>query len=410
MSRHTVIITVMNLDDLTAGARTLFAHTPGVIDLGIGAPDATLLEMVRAAMEETAPAHLADPRHALFCQYGPKAGDPVFRNAISDLLGRRLSGRAPRVEQLFITAGATSGLSLIATTFFPQGAPVLIEDPTYFLARKVLAQANMTRVSVHQDAHGLSVEHLARIAEQLPPPTNGRRFRAMLYLVPTFNNPTGVTLSQVRRQHIVALAKKHDLLVVCDDVYDMLSFSEKPPPRLVCLEGADGHVFSNSSFSKILGPGMRCGWIEGSADLIDGLQTNFLVRSGGAMSHFTAGILLALLESGRQDQLIDHLRSTYRMRCDALCRALQAHLPEGASFTPPQGGYFVWVTLPPHADTLKMLPVCQQDAMVRYQPGRWFGTTPNSLRLSFAHNHTPLLQQGAQRLGSFWSKHTSSSL
>jgi DNA-binding transcriptional MocR family regulator len=397
------MLTTMNIDELTTGDRTLFQKRTGIIDLGIGAPDAPLLEHARKALLAAANHHLSDPDHAVFVQYGPRAGDPVFRDALAKLLTSRLPGPAA-AEDLFTTAGATSGLALAASCFFDTGAPVLIEDPTYFLARTVLKQAGMRLVPVAQDDDGINPARLAAAAQALPPAPAGRRFRAMLYLIPTFNNPTGRVLPDRRRRDIIDIARKNNLLVVCDDVYDLLSFNDEPRPRrIVSMKGSEGWVLSNGSFSKILGPGMRCGWIESRGDLPEKLAQSAYARSGGGMNHFTTGILLSLIQSGAQARLLDRLRDTYRQRCNALCDALEESMPSAATFHRPDGGFFVWVTLPEGTDTLAALDACQTQAGVRYQPGAWFGDAHSSLRLSFAHNHTADLQKGAHQLARFWT-------
>ncbi|MFT4976436.1 MAG: 2-aminoadipate transaminase [Myxococcota bacterium] len=391
----------MNLDALTAGDRTLFRAVPGLIDLGIGAPDLDLLDGAREALLAATRRCLQAPQSTTFLQYGPCAGDPVFRAALAGLLTERLPGPPAAAEQLFVTAGATSGLALAARCFFETGMTALIEDPTYFLARKVIEECGLRLDPVPQDGEGLRTDVLARKLAALPPAPDGRRFRAMLYLVPTFNNPTGGILSAARRQEIVALARRHEVLVVCDDVYDLLAFDDAPrPQRLVSMEGAEETVISNGSFSKILGPGVRCGWIEAHGRLHSDLARSAHARSGGAMSHLTAGALLELLASGDQGRLLDGLRETYRTRCAALCDALEEHLPE-ATIERPRGGFFVWVRLPPGAATRAALEACQAQG-VRYQPGAWFGDSDDCLRLSFAHNPAEILREGARRLGAFW--------
>lgn len=392
----------MKIDALTAGDRTLFRSVPGLIDLGIGAPDLDLLGPARRALRVAAERCLSQEESTLFLQYGPLAGDPVFRDALAGLLTARLPGPPVRAERLFVTAGATSGLALAAACFFDSGATALIEDPTYFLARKVLKEAGLVLHPIAQDDGGIRTDLLAERLRGLPAAPAGRRFRALLYLVPTFNNPTGSVLSADRRREIISLAREHDVLVVCDDVYDLLPFHSTPrPPRLVAMEGAAGHVLSNGSFSKILGPGIRCGWIEADHELHALLSRSAYARSGGGLNHFTSGPLAELIRSGDQGRLLDLYQDTYRTRCDALCDALEASMPASARFTRPGGGFFVWVQLPPGAQAREAMDDCMQQG-VRYQPGAWFGSRDDRLRLSFAHNTAEALREGAVRLGAFW--------
>jgi len=393
----------MYLDALTAGDRTLFQSVAGLIDLGIGAPDLPLLGPARDALRAAAERCLAAPDSTTFLQYGPRAGDPVFRAALAGMLSARLPGAPVSPDDLLVTAGATSGLALACSVLFQTGMPALVEDPTYFLARKVIKEAGLTQVPIPQDRGGIRIDALAAQAAALPAPPAGRRFRGLLYLVPTFNNPTGRVLSAARRAQLIDIARRHDLLVFCDDVYDLLPFGDQPlPPRMVAMDGAEDVVISNSSFSKILGPGVRCGWIEAHGALHDTLASSAYARSGGGLSHFVTGPLLSLIASGDQARLLDGLRETYRERCGALCDALAAHLPASARFERPGGGFFVWVQLPAGTGTRGALAACTE-AGVRYQPGAWFGADDDAMRLSFAHNTAADLTEGARRLGAFWS-------
>lgn len=281
--------------------------------------------------------------------------------------------------------------------FFRAGDVALVEDPTYFLAVRLLSDYGLRIVSVRSDADGLCVDALEAQLRCLPAATGPRRFRALLYLVPTYNNPTGSCMPLERRRRIVALAYAYDALVVCDDVYECLSFAGAPPtpPRIAALdEGADGRIVSNGSFSKIVCPGLRLGWLEAAPALLARISTSGLALSGGAPNHFLSAAMARMLERGACDRLLVQLRAAYAARRDAVLRALQQSAPPGVAYTQPAGGYFVWLTLPlarsggapVRADEL--LDLCRARARVLFQPGNLFSASRSCghcIRLSYAH-------------------------
>ena len=383
----------------TSGQRTLFHIPPGVIDLGIGAPDSTLLDLSRKAIQ-TAANSCFDPTSAVsWLQYGPVAGDIVFRRHLAEFISQRSNATPVNPEDLFVTSGATSGLAAVVSRFFCPGAPAIVESPTYFLARDVLKEAGLQLIEVDQDQGGLNMDGLATALETLPKVTDG--FAGLVYCVPTHNNPTGSTLNSTRRKRLVELASIHNVLVVCDDVYELLDFDvdTNHRARVVDYDHGDGNVISNCSFSKILGPGVRCGWMEMRPSLHQKLATSGFGRSGGGMAHAMTGPLTTLLASGGQGVVLDAIRTQLAKRCRTLVNTLSECVPKWVDVYQPTGGYFVWMNLNGRIHGDDLLHIATRDHGVSFQPGSRFGQKTDCLRVSFAHYPPNVLQLGATALG-----------
>lgn len=358
------------------------------IDLGIGQPDPALLptELVRRAVEHRL--QHADPE---ILQYGCEAGNGFFRTALSGFLNA--NGAGPLTpDRLMVTAGVTGALELICTALTRPGDTIFVEEPTYFLALRLFADRHLNLVGVPTDDHGLMIEALeARLAEHRP---------AILYTIPVYHNPSGVTLSETRRRKLVALSRSHAFTIVADEVYQFLSYGEPPPPPLATMAD-DDRVLSLGSFSKILAPGLRLGWIQTSRKTIEKLSGSGVLLSGGGNNPFTAALVQSALELGLQQQYLGSLVAAHRRRSEALVSALHRHLPGSVSFRPPEGGYFVWLRLPPELDASRMLKAAR-DAGLGFQPGARFSpdrSKANCLRLCFVHYGEETLREGARRLG-----------
>lgn len=358
------------------------------IDLGIGQPDPALLptEPVRRAVQHRL--QRFDPE---ILQYGCEAGNGYFRTALAEFLRQNGAG-AVAPDGLMITAGVTGALEMICTVLTRPGDTIFVEEPTYFLALRLFADRHLNLVGVPTDGNGLIIEALeARLAEVRP---------ALLYTIPVYHNPAGVTLCESRRHKLLALSRSHEFTIVADEVYQFLAYTAPPPPPLASFAGAD-RVLSLGSFSKILAPGLRLGWIQTPRKYIDQFTASGVLLSGGGQNPFTAATLQSALELGLQQQYLDHLIAVYRRRAGALVEALRRHLPDSVSFHPPEGGYFVWLRLPPGMDSYRLLNAARK-AGVGFQPGVRF--TPardkaNYLRLCFVHYGEKNLREGARRLG-----------
>jgi len=370
-----------------------FQSRPGLIDLAWGHPDPALLPVaaLRAAAE-TALAHYGPEALA----YGAPAGPGPLRAWLRDYLAqtedRPLSG-----DEILITAGASEGLDQLCTLCTRPGDIVLVEAPSYHLAARILRDHPVELVAVPADEQGLRVD---AVAERCAALRRAGRPARLLYTIPTFNNPTGRSLSGERRRALTALAAEAGLLIVEDDVYRALAYDEPAPPSLWSL-APPGTVARLGSFSKTLAPGLRLGWLTADAALVARLADSGLRDSGGGVNHFTALVVAALCAAGEYDANVARLRLAYRERRDALLAALAEYLPAGTRWTRPGGGFFVWVTLPKGRDA-SALHAAAAAAGVGYLPGARFfleAPQPETLRLAFTLFDAEPLAEAARRLG-----------
>jgi DNA-binding transcriptional MocR family regulator len=271
-----------------------------------------------------------------------------------------------------------------------------VDSPTYHLALRVFRDHGLELIPVAGDADGLRPEALADALARL---RRARRQPRFLYLVPNFGNPTGATLPLARRQSIAALAQETGLTILEDDVYRHLWFDAPPPPPLSDL--APDHVIRLGSFSKLLAPGLRVGWLLAPPEVVRRCAGSGLLDSGGGISHFAAHVVAAYMELGLFDPHVELLRAAYRARRDLFCAALARHLPAGCDWQAPGGGFFVWVRLPEGVDAQALLPQAEA-AGVSYVPGARFcadGGGRSHIRLAFTLLSPAEMQEGAMRLG-----------
>lgn len=361
--------------------------SPGVIDFGRGHPSPDLLPLT--LMRSAAERRFAED-HASFLQYGPEQGDSRFRDALAEFLSPHYGG-AVDPATLLITSGASSALQLICTLFTKPGDTVFVEEPSYFLALRIFADHQLNVVSFPIDDKGLQVENLDAQLKKVRP--------SFLYTIPTFQNPTGTTMSVERREQLLALSRRHNLLIVADEVYHLLSYASPPPPPLA-NHVASARLISLGSFSKILAPGLRLGWLQTGRPLIERFVKSGLLQSGGGLNPFTSALVSNALELGLQDQHLEKLKRTYRDRSQSLNKALLDHVGERTKVRKADGGYFMWLELAHSVNAERLLSQASL-AGVRFQPGERFSTDgnfQNFIRLSFSYHAVDEIEQGVSRL------------
>jgi 2-aminoadipate transaminase len=358
-----------------------------LIDLGVGnpAPELLPLDLLRQAA-----AHALAQGDAAPLQYGFEAGDVRFRQALAAFLSQEYSLKID-FSQLFVSNGVSQALDLICTLHTTSGDVVFAEEPTYFLALRIFADHRLRVVGLPTDEHGLRIDALEDALQRQRP--------ALLYTVPTHQNPSGATLPLDRRRRLLELSQQHGFLVLADEVYHCLSYGEQPPPPLASFSDR-GAVLSLGSFSKILAPGLRLGWIQGRADRLQTLAQSGLLDSGGGLNPFTAAIVRSALELGLQQQHLDHLRRVYAGRLATLDAALQHHLAGQLSYRRPAGGFFIWARLLEGLDAEQVLANAKAHG-VSFRPGVRFsssGGLRDFVRLCFAYYDEARLAEGAARL------------
>ena len=363
------------------------AGDPDTINFGIGQPSEDLLPvaLLRAAAEGFLSG--ASPQEL---NYGERQGDAAFREALAALLAAEYAAET-RADSLFVTAGNSQALEFVCSMFTRPGDTVIVEEPSYFLAFRIFEDHGLDIVPVPLDHDGMDIDALETVLSRTKP--------ALLYTIPSFQNPGGQSMSAERRQRLAELSRQHDFIVAADEVYQMLWYAEPPPPALGTLVG-QGNILSLGSFSKILAPGLRLGWIQTSPSLMDRLLDSGVVNSGGSFNHFTSLVVREAIDRGIQKAFVGQLRAAYSRRVDVMHASLQEHFSGMARWRKPGGGYFFWLEFAEGIDTTALRAAADR-FQTGFQPGRNSssrGALNNCLRLSFAHYGEDEIRTGVARL------------
>lgn len=352
---------------------------PEIISFAGGLPSPATFPV--EALEAACARIFADnPRAAL--QYGPSEGFAPLRQWIAERHGVPAS-------RVLLTTGSQQALDLIGKVMIDAGSPVLVETPTYLGALQAFSLFEPNFVSVPSDNDGLLPEALT------PEVTAGARF---LYALPNFQNPTGRRLPLARRQALVELARAQNLLLVEDDPYGELSYGGDQLPSLLSMH-PDGVIYLGS-FSKILAPGLRLGYIIAPEELFFKLVQAKQAADLHTPS-FTQRLAWEAVHTGLLDTHIPAIRTLYAAQCQTMLDALDTHMPEGVQWTRPEGGMFIWVTLPNGMDSMGLL----EQAIARnvaYVPGAPFYANDacrNTFRLAFVTVPPEQIQRGVAILG-----------
>ena len=358
----------------------------GFIDLGRGDPQLALLPL--DLLHRAARSRLSQSDNS-FLQYGPEQGDGYLRLALAGFLADADASSADP-DRLFITAGISSALDLLCTLCTRPGDTIFVEEPSYFLALSIFADHGLHVVPIPTDESGLVIEALESSLKLHRP--------KFLYVIPVFQNPSGHTLPQERRERLLSLSKEYDFLLLADEVYQYLHYTLQPP-RCFGTYSSFENVVSLGSFSKILAPGLRLGWIQAAPSLIQRLNNCGLLTSGGGMNPFTSAVVRGLIEDGSLQRNITHLVETYSARVNSMDEALKRYLPE-AQFTTPRGGYFFWVRLP--GCDARTLRKDAQSLQTDFRPGILFSSQDglhDYIRLSISFYDSADIDLGLKRLG-----------
>ena len=370
--------------------RALFAvvSRPEVVSLAGGMPDVSALD---GELIEQAFRSLMSNRRNYALQYGGGQGDIRLRGQIQEIMA--LEGIQGSVENLMITTGSQHALELLADLFLDQGDAVMVEAPSYVGAVGIFRHKEAHIEHVFTDEDGISPEALAEAADRLI--EQGRKVK-LLYLVPNFANPSGVTLTAERRAQVLQVCRERGILIIEDNPYGLLYFDQKPPEAMRAMD-SEGVVYLGS-FSKILSPGLRVGYVLAPPAIREKL---ILANESAILSPATFAQMMVseyLSLSDWQGQ-IDTYRKLYASKRDAALDGLAEYLPR-VQTTRPQGGFFLWLTLPEGLNSKEMLPLAV-DELVAYTPGTAFygdGRGANNIRICFSHPTAENVKVGIKRL------------
>ncbi len=374
---------------LPSGPAQGFSGASDRINFTGGFPDPESLPADRIAAA-TARAMEKNGKWAL--QYGSAVGYAGLIDQLRTKLARD-NGVAAERENVLITAGASQAIDLVCSAMLNPGDVVLSEEPTWMGAVRIFKAHQATCVGIPVDNEGMRLDVLeSRLAE----------FKArgiqpkLIYVIPTFQNPTGVTTPLHRRLRLLELAKEYNVAIMEDDAYFDLRFSGERIPMLYTLDDA-GLVVYTGTFSKIMAAGMRLGWVVGPAQLIEKAAK---LKADGGTSPFASNVAAEYAASGELADHIVDLVDIYRRRRDTMANALKAEMPEGVEWTEPNGGFFMWLTLPEGCDSVAMLPEARAHG-VEFLPGTgcfFDGSGRSNIRLSFSFSDEDAIRRGVKIL------------
>lgn len=369
------------------------AGPPGTLSFIYGLPDPATFPV--AGLRGAAERVLVE-RPGLALQYGPEQGYGPLIDFLRDRILRE-EGLALERPQIMLTGGSAQALDHLCTLFSRPGDPVLVEAPTYHETLQLFRDHGLHPIQVEIDEGGLQIEALADSLDTLA--RRGARAR-LVYSIPNFQNPSGITLAAARRPRLLELARQYNLLVVEDDVYRDLNYGGGVPPSLYELDGGQ-RVLRIGSFSKILAPGVRMGWLIGPPDLIQRVIGSGLRCMGGGANPLMANILSDFCQQGLLDSHITQLRQVYRERRDAMLNALEACMPPGVDWTRPGGGFFVWLRLPPPLASSDIVSRARKENLLIPAGDPFFAERPTGpyLRLAFSYVTPQQIERGVQLLG-----------
>lgn len=367
-----------------------------VISFGMGAagPDA----IPGRALGELAAEILGDPENSTL-NYGPTEGEASLRSVLLEALAA--SGQPASEDTLLITSGGMQGLDLVCKLFLDPGDVVVTESPTYPNALVSIASYEGRVVECPTDDHGIDVDAIPELVAQLD------RAPSLIYVIPNHQNPTGVTLSDDRRGRLIELARRYNAVILEDDPYGQLAYDGATHPSLLQLDGGVGNVVSVNTFSKVIAPGLRVGWVLAHPEV-----THRMIAARHGMDTCTnvlgQRLVAAFMANHDFDAHVSTLRQRYSTKLKAMLSGLERNFGKvsGARWTRPTGGFFVWLRLPGvGADELLTVAM---ECGVFFIPGSAFTTTggfSDCLRLNFTHPSETEIAEGLARLKSAYEKH-----
>jgi 2-aminoadipate transaminase len=377
----------------SSAMRDLMAITarPEVISFAGGLPDTSTFPPDTFA---AVAGRIAAESCARALQYGPTEGLVETKECIAEVMA---ADRTPvDIDDMVITSGGQQGIDLVTKTLIDPGDVVVAEAPTYPGAVPTFSSYQADVVQIEMDAEGMRIDLLEETLARLDREDRKPKF---IYTIPNFQNPAGVTMSLERRMRLVEIAHERELLVLEDNPYSLLRYEGEPVPSLYSLDGGV-FVMYLGTFSKILSPGIRLGWVVAPPPVLDKINQG---KAGADLCSSTLSQLMvqAYFSEVRWRDYVDSLTHIYRDRRDTMLDALAEHFPPQAQWTRPGGGLFIWATLPDFIDTTDLLARCLRDN-VAFVPGEQAyldGRGRDSMRLNFSISDAETIREGIGRIG-----------
>ncbi|CAB4068478.1 unnamed protein product [Lepeophtheirus salmonis] len=395
-----------------------------ITSLKIGSMDASALKRCIPIFNKATIHRLNHSREGKLFQYGPVSGFPDYLTELKKFLEKRYDSEV-QMENLLCTGGATSGLTLAVNLLLPKSrGMIFVDNPTYFLAHGILVrELGHTLMCVPMDKNGVDVDSFAKIVKEeyskYKKLDDGSHFWAMYYTISVHHNPTSVVFNSEKCNKIVNLAREFSFIVLCDDVYNLLTYNKAPPPkRLFAYDSPHdenykgGHVISNGSFSKILCPGVRVGWMEMPPKLKYIFENSYILSSSGSINNYVSGVVASILKLDLLKEHLELLKSSYANRMDLAVNCLKVGLPKDFTFHRPIGGCYIWVEGYENFDSTKfeehlinkkniaILPgnTCSPLHFISQDKCKFKGYQSNAFRISISYNEAPILENALKIL------------
>ena len=353
---------------------------------GLPAPELFPVEDLKTAMDA-----VMDENGRAALQYGVTEGPKHLREQIAQRLAEKNNIQSD-ADHLILTAGSQQGLDFIGKLFLNPGDVVVLESPSYLGAINAFKQYEPNFVEVPTDENGMIMEELDRVLATTP---NVK----LIYVIPDFQNPSGRTLPLERRKQFMEIINKYEIPTIEDNPYGDLRFKGEFLPALRSMDTKDLIIYFGT-FSKILSPGFRMGWINASLEIVE--KVNLIMQASALQTPtINALVISKYLDMFDIDKHVDKIREVYKHRCQLMIDTMRVEFPPECKFTDPDGGLFTWVELPDYIDTRELAPKAMaQD--VAYVPGSGFypsGNTKNCMRLNYSNATDERIVEGIKRLG-----------
>jgi 2-aminoadipate transaminase len=369
---------------------------PGIISFagGLPAPDtfpvAELQDICSKVLQEKGSTAL---------QYGTTEGEAPLREAIAQWMNHEKA--AIKADNILVTAGSQQGLDIVAKVFVDPGDIIIVELPSYIGGLQAFAAYRAKMIGVPQDNDGMRMDKLEKVLEKLARKKKRPKF---IYVVPDFQNPSGVTMSLERRKKLLELAYQYGVPIVEDSPYRDLRFAGEPVPAIYALDDQE-QVIALGTFSKIFCPGLRLAWIMAPATWLDKM---IVAKQSMDLCCPTFNQLVAAeyINRGQLPKQIEQIRALYGRKREVMLKALKKHMPKGVKWTKPEGGLFLWVKLPKNLSANELFPKAVEEK-VAYVIGSAFhcdGKGQNSMRLNFSFPTEEQIEEGVKRLAAMIGK------
>ncbi|XP_064546071.1 2-aminoadipate transaminase [Drosophila montana] len=386
-------------------------YDPTLLNLSVGAPGPDLLEPCCDIFQQATAhclTHEKNANNSLIFQYGPTIGTYGIRKEVAKFFSEMYTNSV-NCEDLIITAGATQGLHFVLSTLIDFSGYIFVDEYTYMIALDSMKHfTSLKIVPLKLNDDGVDLDDLDTKVRERHFKSENKEFWAIYYTVPTYHNPTGILFSPAVCHGIVQLARKYDFLVLCDDVYNILHYGEKPLiDRLLSYDArtdADfvGNVIANGSFSKLIGPGVRLGWLEVPPRVKQQLDSSGIIHSGGGFNNYTSCIVASLFELQLAQSHIKQLHEAYKERMLATIEVLKSELPKCCHFVPPSGGFFIWIRLPDQLNARNFMEYCMERERITFIVGSRFaveeGKGQQFFRITIGFYNKEKLVDGVKRL------------